>query len=197
MLLTVFCCLVKHVRAWVLVSREGQVTMLGPIDIDPSFSQEARLTFRQRGVKEWSIGIYAVYGGGGDFVVSSERNGEVTPFFAMTQQAEAFYNTSLSVIDYVKLGSTLSVFDGTILGSSLSAMSKTILGSSMSVRDEAILGSILSVHGKAMLGSTLFVGERVMSGKELSVRNFVRFGGQLPVDDHTFLGSSTLLCSLA
>jgi hypothetical protein len=45
------------VNAWVLVSKDGDITLLGPIDIDPSYSQAPRVTFRVRGTREWDIQI--------------------------------------------------------------------------------------------------------------------------------------------
>eukprot|EP00438_Fugacium_kawagutii_P025052 Skav209501 [mRNA] locus=scaffold2767:10745:13375:+ [translate_table: standard] len=51
LLLLLIHCLIQSVRAWVLVSREGEVTLLGPVDIDPSFNQDAKLTFRSKGAR--------------------------------------------------------------------------------------------------------------------------------------------------
>ena len=47
--LQVLAVLLTQVTGWVLVSREGEVTLLGPVDIDPSYTLDPRLRFRVLG----------------------------------------------------------------------------------------------------------------------------------------------------
>ena len=54
-LATVLAVLCPPCAGWVLVSREGEVTLLGPVDIDPSFALDSRLRFRVKGYTEWDI----------------------------------------------------------------------------------------------------------------------------------------------
>ena len=45
------------VRGWVLISNDGDITLLGPIDIDPSYSKAPRITFRLKGIPHWNVHV--------------------------------------------------------------------------------------------------------------------------------------------
>lgn len=110
--------------------------------------------------------------------------------------------SSLSVLDFVnvgsalslrafcKFGSSMSVYGLQRLGSSLSVLDFVHLGSALSLRSFCKLGSTLSVFGLTRLGSSLSVLDFVSIGSAMSLRNFFRMGASMSVYGLARLGST-------
>lgn len=198
--LAVFGTLVRQVKPWVLVGKDGVITLLGPIDVDPSYNQPTRITLRSGGTRLWDIIVGEVYGQGNSFVVQGQTGGK----FAVTQTDEMYFNTSLSVLKDVLLGESLAVFDYVTFGSKFSVYDATHLGGTLNVYNKAVFGSVLSVFGHADFGATVSIrdhlslgsslsvrGDTVFSGQRFSVNNRANFGSSLSVSSFTRLGSSS------
>jgi len=104
------------------------------------------------------------------------------------------FGSSMSVLDFLHLGSSLSLRSFTRAGSAVSVRGLSRFGSSMSVLDFLHLGSSLSLRSFARVGSSLSVRGGVLS---LSVRGLSRFGSSMSVLDFLHLGSSLSLRSFA
>lgn len=112
---------------------------------------------------------------------------------------------SLSVVDFLLLGSALAVRSFAKLGSSLAAQKQTSVSSSLAVRTFPRMGASLSVLGLSQLSSSLSVLDYVTVGSSLSLRSMPRLssglsvlgvtqlGSSLAVLDHVCLGSSLAL----
>ena len=54
--LIAFLTLVQLSYAWVLTSNEGDITLLGPVLVEPSYGQPASVTLRRNSTTTWSLG---------------------------------------------------------------------------------------------------------------------------------------------
>eukprot|EP00434_Breviolum_minutum_P013173 symbB.v1.2.011609.t1/scaffold783.1/size170700/3 len=81
----------KHPRA--TYGPMGDITLLGPLDLDPSYNQAPRVTLRSSGVRLWDIIVRDLYGGNA-LVFQTPSGGKV----AFTPDDETFFNTTLSVL---------------------------------------------------------------------------------------------------
>ncbi|CAE8639308.1 unnamed protein product, partial [Polarella glacialis] len=128
LLAVISALLVQPADPWLLVNKDGNVTLLGTIDIDPQYAQQPRISLKQSGVRLWDIIVQEIYGPN-DLVLQTPGGGKV----AFTQNDEAFFNTTLSVLNEVKLGGSLAVFDSVVMGSRFSVYSSTALWGTLSV----------------------------------------------------------------
>jgi hypothetical protein len=54
--LRIWIVLLRAVQAWVLVSKEGRITLLGGLDLDPSRTQGlATMQFKKEGKRQWEL----------------------------------------------------------------------------------------------------------------------------------------------
>ena len=44
--------------SWVLTSNDGDITLLGPVLVEPSYGQEATITLRRNSTSMWTMGNY-------------------------------------------------------------------------------------------------------------------------------------------
>jgi hypothetical protein len=107
--------------------------------------------------------------------------------------------SSLSVVDFVHLGSSVSLRSFARLGSAVSVMGFSHVGASLSLRSFARVGSALSVFGVARFGSlfSLSVMDYVHLGASVSLRSLARVGAAVSVFDFANIGSSMSLRSYA
>ncbi|CAK0803587.1 unnamed protein product, partial [Prorocentrum cordatum] len=145
----------------------------GPIDVDPSYNQEPRVSLRRLGDLKWDIIVKNLHDAD-DLVIQSPSGTKV----AFTQFDNAFFNTTLSVMKEVKLGSTLSVEDVTLLGNKLSVSEETTLGNMLSVSNEVLFGSVLSVYGSTVMGQEISVREQVLFGSSIEATGDAYFLGE-------------------
>eukprot|EP00397_Hematodinium_sp_SG-2012_P046234 GEMP01052165.1.p1 GENE.GEMP01052165.1~~GEMP01052165.1.p1 ORF type:complete len:318 (+),score=30.66 GEMP01052165.1:88-954(+) len=144
--------LVIQCSGWVLISRDGSVKILGPIDIDPQYKMLARVGFMVNNTRHWSIGLTE-----DDGLSFSSRDAEL---MLLDQSGELVWNVtsmtvtgSLAVENDVSIDGELGATTKTRVGSTLSAADLTMLGSALTVLDYAHSGSTLSLRGFAQLGS--------------------------------------------
>ncbi|CAK9050016.1 unnamed protein product [Durusdinium trenchii] len=185
--------LVPRVAPWVLVSKEGDITLLGPLDLDPSYNQAPRVTLRSSGVRLWDIIVQDLYGG--NALVFQTPSGSKVAF---TPDDETFFNTTLSVLREVKLGGSLSVFDTVNMGGRVSIFSATSLGGTLSVYNQVNLGSVLSVFGHTNFASTASIRDHVQLGSSINIQGDAVFlGAVFSVQNHGNFGSSLSVASFA
>merc|ERR1719253_776374 len=105
---------------------------------------------------------------------------------------------SMSVLDFVHLGSSLSLRSFARVGSSLSVHGFARFGSvfSMSVLDFVHLGSSLSLRSMARVGSCLSVTGIAGSGYSMSLLNLMHLGSSLSLRSFARLGSSVSVFGL-
>ncbi|CAE7193808.1 unnamed protein product, partial [Symbiodinium sp. CCMP2456] len=83
------------------VNATGDIQLLGALDIDPSYTVNSRLSLKQSDAYQKSVGTQFAKG---PLSIDS-------PFFRLSQDDQAYLNTTLSVMLQVNLGGSLSVFD--------------------------------------------------------------------------------------
>ncbi len=190
-LFAIFCALVSFqiADAFILVSNQGHITLLGPVDIDPSIN-DASIKFKKDGAVQWQIKSTNLYTPAmtntQDLVFASSN--EPSGMVAFTPDGRAVFNTTLSVLHSVEFGSSLSVYDMVSLGSLLSVKDVTYLGSTLSVSGAVRLGYEFSVFMQANFGSSVTVLDWFSLGSSMSVNQFVRFGSTLSLRSFARLG---------
>jgi hypothetical protein len=100
------------VNAFVLVSNFGDITLLGPIDIDPAL-EDPKINFRKDGNIKWTLQsmnkfTIASEGVGQDFVVTGGFQNQ--NMIILTPLANAYFNTTMSVYGKVEFGDDLRVY---------------------------------------------------------------------------------------
>lgn len=201
--IVVVAWLVPLAQGFVLVGNRGDITLLGPIDIDPAL-EDARVAFKKDGATKWAIKSMNLYTaentGQQDLVFTSSLHKD--GLIAFTPDGAAFFNTTLSVLQKVNFGNELSVAQAVNLGSQfsvsevaylydeISVAQQANLGYRLRVLDQTNLGRTLTVLDQTNLGSCLSVSQYVRLGSTLSVRSFVRLGSYLSIGSYIRLGSS-------
>ena len=116
--------------------------------------------------------------------------------------------SSVSIRNFLRVGSCLSVFGMCRLGSCLSVLDCMTFSSSLSLRCYSRFGSTLSVMGMLKQGSNISVLDAVHLASSVSCRSFarlasacsvistMRFGSTISVLDSTRIGSSLSLRSM-
>jgi hypothetical protein len=195
-----------------MVSRYGEVTLLGYVDIRPR-TNERRVRFRYQGQVTWAL--LNVPGKANSIEEVPEdllfyNNLYPTGMFVFKAEGQILLNTTLSVLRMVDLGSTLSVHDKSYFGNILSVDGKTkiypldqeapvnfpnldvdetfgrvYLGGSLSVKDGTYFwgGAAISVYGNKDPPCSACMGSSV------SIGNFVRFGSTLSVRSYMRIGT--------
>jgi hypothetical protein len=179
-LLSLFCGNVDlpGADAFLLVSNKGEITLLGPLDIDPQMDDPKIRFMKGEGtttVVQWSIGTQNLYTDwdstmAQDLVFATAAG----PLVAFTPDGKAMFNTTLSVLKMVEFGSTLSVNDQVTFGNELHVHYPTYLGNDLSVTGQVNFKYKLSVSDHASFGGCVTVLGRFDLGSSLSVAQFVR-----------------------
>jgi hypothetical protein len=202
------------VDAFVMVSRYGEVTLLGSVDIKPRTDQR-RLQFRKFGRVTWGI----VNVEPDDVSLLEELPPEDLLFynnlypsgiFVFKEEGRILLNTTLSVLRMVDFGSTLSVHDTSYFGNILSVESRALI---YPLDPEAPVDfpklDVDETFGRVYLGGTLSVKEgtyfwggsavsiygnkdppcSACMGSSVSLGNFVRFGSTLSVRSFLRIGA--------
>lgn len=153
------------VQAWMLVSKDGEVTLVAPLDINPSYDN-ARVAFKSAGQRQWSI-----------YLDSQNdlrfRHRELQDYVTLSTDSLAVYNfaafgSSVSVTSFTRLGATPSISGRTTLGSSCSTWDTLYLGNTSLVKNSVRLGSIPPASGISCLGLELLVLDEGHSGSSTS-----------------------------
>jgi hypothetical protein len=126
--------LIGHLQAWMMVSKTGDITLLGPLEINPGGSIPPRVTFKSASRRQWDM-----------FVDTQEALS-----FKIRWQEKVTYAT----ID-VRDTNTFSVYNTLLLGSSLSISKVAQLGNTLSVYHKVTFGSHILVLDFFRLESAL------------------------------------------
>jgi len=160
---------------FVTVSKNGQIQLLGPINVDPQEGFSPQIRFRNNGTIQWVATTF-------DFYTNSLVNNGHTDFLLMT--GNQFSDWLLSDKNPTAPGGWLeygSEGRGTFLitsdrkvylNTTLSVFRAVELGSSLSVRGFVKMDKRLSVDDKTYFGAELFIGDPSKSGS----RSQTRFG---------------------
>jgi len=97
------------------------------------------------------------------------------------------YDT-VSLRNFVRLGSSLSYFGVGRFGSACSVLDFIGLSSAVSVRTYSRFGSTASVYGVYRMGSFLSVLDSVTTGSSISIRTWARMGSSLSLCGYIKLG---------
>jgi hypothetical protein len=200
--------------AFVMVSRYGEVTLLGYVNIQPR-TDERCVRFRYRGQTTWALlNVPANEHAEDEIPENLLFYNNLYPEGMMLFKAEGqvLLNTTLSVLRMVDFGSTLSVHDRAYLGNMVSVggdtkivpldpdapvnfpnldvdetFGRVYLGSTLSVKDGAYFygGSGVSVFGSHQ--SVLPCA--ACMGSSLSIGNFARYGSSLSVRSFFRIGT--------
>ena len=173
----VWFALLLHVQAWMLVSKEGEITMVAPVDINPSYTY-ASVGFKSNSVKQW------------DITLDSANN--LIFRYQETTDLLTVSTSSFSVSNVVSFGSGLSVYDFAQFGNTLSVAGATHLGFILSALDPVHFGSVLSIRSFVRPGDTLFVEGWTYSGEELSVKGRHHMGSSMFVRSFVRLDGGSL-----
>jgi hypothetical protein len=149
--------LIWPLQAWMMVSKTGDIVLLGPLEINPGGDINPRVGLKSANALLWDMYV--------------DTRDELK--FKIRWKGQEVLNTltfeSFSVQNRAQMGRALSITKAVTFGRDVSVNQRVNFGSSMSVLDFFRLGSCLSVRSFLRLGSTLAVQGSTRYGSELSV----------------------------
>jgi len=114
--------------------------------------------------------------------------------FSMSVLDFVHLGSSLSLRSFARVGSAVSVRGLSKFGSAMSVLDFLQLGSSLSLRSFARVGSSVSINGISRFGSvfSMSVLDFVHLGSSLSLRSFARVGSSLSITTALVMGSADI-----
>ncbi|OLP84056.1 hypothetical protein AK812_SmicGene35115 [Symbiodinium microadriaticum] len=188
------------VEGWVLVSKEGRITLLGGLDVDPTKTgMEPSIIFRRQGVRQWEArySTSQINGIPGKFILA---NKDSTSVFTIDDDGQTHVLGSSMIVGrpganesnlYIGTNQPWNLQTGLFQGESMFELTDPMYRPRLRVYNNpgeytgAAFFSAVSILGNTLMGSSLSV-----------YGPWVRLGGELSVLRRSNLGSSSSVHSL-
>ena len=94
-------CILHGVSAWVLVSKKGEVAFVAPLDINPSYGLDARISFKSAGRRVWDM-----------YVDTKNDNHFKLRGPPLSEAGAAEATDDLQMVDYLTFGRNIGEYCG-------------------------------------------------------------------------------------